>query len=113
GVMTADNASGQLRSFITRGALDLDNPFFQDLGTNGRRCLTCHQPGEAWTITPEGVRARFELTDGADPIFRNNDGSNCEGAVPGTRAEQESAYSLLLERGLIRIGLKYPARADF
>jgi cytochrome c peroxidase len=113
GVMTADNASGQLRSFITRGALDLDNPFFQDLGTNGRRCLTCHQPAEAWTITPGGVRARFELTDGVDPIFRNNDGSNCESAEPVTRAEQESAYSLLLERGLIRIGLNIPAGAEF
>jgi len=113
GVITADNASGQMRSFTTRGAFDFDNPFFQDLGTNGRRCVTCHQPAEAWTITPEGVRARFELTDGADPIFRNNDGSNCESAEPVTRAEQESAYSLLLERGLIRIGLDVPAGAEF
>lgn len=112
-IMTAENASGQTRSLITRGAFDFDNPFFQDLGTNGRRCVTCHQPAEAWTITPEGVRDRFELTDGADPIFRNNDGSNCEGAVAVTRAEQESAYSLLLERGLIRIGLDVPAGAEF
>ena len=113
GVMTAENTSGQMRSLSTRGVFDLDNPFFQDLGTNGRRCVTCHQPAEGWTITPEGVRARFELSDGADPIFRNNDGSNCEGAVPVTRVEQEHAYSLLLERGLIRIGLDVPAGAEF
>ena len=112
-IMTAENASGQMRSLSTRGVFDLDNPFFQDLGTNGRRCVTCHQPAEAWTITPEGVRARFELTEGADPIFRNNDGSNCEGAVPVTRVELESAYGLLLERGLIRIGFDVPAGAEF
>jgi hypothetical protein len=54
--MTAQNASGVMRSFTTQGAFDLDNPFFQDLGTNGRRCVTCHQPAEAWSITPAGVR---------------------------------------------------------
>jgi cytochrome c peroxidase len=113
GIMAAENASGQMRSFSTRGVIDLDNPFFQDLGTNGRRCVTCHQPAEAWTITPQGVRARFDSTDGTDPIFTNNDGSNCEGALPATRAEQEREYSLLLARGLIRVGLDVPARAEF
>ena len=24
------------------------NPFFQDMGTNGRRCVTCHQASDAW-----------------------------------------------------------------
>ena len=112
-IMTAANASGQMRSFNARGVIDLDNPFFQDLGTNGRRCVTCHQPAEAWSITPEGVRARFDHTEGADPIFMNNDGSNCEGALPATRAERERAYSLLLARGLIRIGLDVPPDAEF
>src|SRR5215218_5174160 len=53
------NLAGQLRTFNVNGELDLDNPFFQDLGTNGRRCVTCHQPREAWSITPEGVQASF------------------------------------------------------
>src|SRR2546421_10527839 len=26
------------------------NPFFQDLGSNGRRCVTCHQPSDAWSV---------------------------------------------------------------
>jgi hypothetical protein len=34
----------------------------------------------SWTITPEELQARFARTDGLDPIFRTNDGSNCEGA---------------------------------
>jgi cytochrome c peroxidase len=112
-IMVADNGTGQMRSFSTQGVFDLDNPFFQDLGTNGRRCVTCHQPTDGWTITPAGVQRRFERTDGDDPIFRNNDGSNCEGADPATRDDRERAYSLLLERGLIRIGLDVPPGAEF
>src|SRR5581483_11646443 len=95
------------------GPLDLDNPFFQDLGTNGRRCVTCHQPDSAWTITPGNVQARFIRTRGTDPIFRNNDGSNCEGVNPRTMVQRAFAYSLLLTRGLIRVGLDVPANAEF
>src|SRR6266478_3288172 len=35
------------------------NPFFQDLGTNGRRCVTCHQPSDAFSVTPPHIRERF------------------------------------------------------
>src|SRR5262245_51069130 len=93
-----ENAAGQLGTLSTRGAIDLDNPFFQDLGTNGRRCVSCHQPGSAWTITPANVQFRFLATHGRDPIFSNNDGSNCEGATASTLAGEARAYSLLLSR---------------
>jgi cytochrome c peroxidase len=107
------NASGQLRTLNLNGDLDLENPFFADLGTNGRRCVTCHQANEAWSITPEGVQERFARSSGTDPIFRNNDGSNCEGALPTTIQEQREAYSLLLQHGLIRVGLDVPPNAEF
>ena len=82
--------TGQVRTLDVNGPLDLDNPFFQDLGTNGRRCVTCHQPAAAWTITPANVQERFEASRGTDPIFTNNDGSNCEGAVLAlTRSRNE------------------------
>jgi cytochrome c peroxidase len=111
-LLAFDNISGQLRTFNRNGAVDLNNPFFQDLGTNGRRCVTCHQPEAGWTITPDNVRARFVATAAADSIFRSNDGSNCEGIddVDGSRA---SAYSLLLSKGLIRIALDVPIDAEF
>jgi hypothetical protein len=112
-LLAFDDAAGQVRTFNTRGILNPANPFFQDLGTNGRRCVTCHQAGEAWTITPAGVQSRFTASNGTDPIFTNNDGSNCEGALPATLAEKETAYSLLLTRGLIRIGLDMPPGAEF
>ena len=39
------------------------NPFFQDLGSNGRRCVTCHQPSDAWSVTPPHVQARFAASN--------------------------------------------------
>jgi cytochrome c peroxidase len=112
-LLAFDNAVGQLRTLHIDGAIDLDNPFFQDLGSNGRRCVSCHQPDSAWTITPANVQRRFAETGGADPVFTNNDGSNCEGALPESLAEKQAAYSLLLTRGLIRVGLDVPANAEF
>lgn len=112
-MMAFQDPAGQLRTFNVNGALDLDNPFFQDLGTNGRRCVTCHEPGDAWTITPPHVQARFAASNGTDPIFANNDGSNCEGVVAFSLAERRAAYSLLLSRGLIRVGLDLPHDSEF
>lgn len=108
-----DNASGQARTFNTRGILNPDNPFFQVRGTNGRACVTCHQASDGWSITPAAVQNRFVESDGLDPIFRTNDGSNCELADISTREARETAFSLLLSRGLIRIGMDVPPGAEF
>jgi len=89
------------------------NPFFQDMGTNGRRCVTCHQPSDAWSVTPPHIQARFNATNGTDPIFRPVDGANCSTADVSTVEERREAYSLLLSRGLIRIGIAVPANADY
>jgi cytochrome c peroxidase len=112
-MIVVENGAGSMGTFSVAGDIDLRNPFFQDLGTNGRRCVSCHQPDSAWTITPENVQRRFLATHGTDPIFSNNDGSNCEGAEPQTIADERAAYSLLMTRGLIRIGLDVPAGAEF
>jgi hypothetical protein len=107
------NSSGFHATFSTDGSIDLRNEFFQDLGTNGRRCVTCHQPEEGWTITPAGVQKRFDRTKGTDPIFRINDGSNSPNADVSTVKARRSAYSMLLSKGLIRVGLGIPADAEF
>ena len=91
----------------------MTGPFFQDLGTNGRRCVSCHQPAEGWTVTPAGVQARFEATQGLDPIFRLNDGSNSPNADASTVEARRGAYSMLLSKGLIRVGIGIPAGAEF
>jgi cytochrome c peroxidase len=89
------------------------NPFFQDLGSNGRRCVTCHQASDAWSVTPPHIRERFEATQGTDPIFQPVDGANCPIADVSTLDERRRAYSLLLTRGLIRVGIAVPANADY
>jgi cytochrome c peroxidase len=46
------NDTGVSQSFSANGALDTRNPFFQVLGSNGRSCITCHQPDQGWSVTP-------------------------------------------------------------
>jgi hypothetical protein len=50
------DSSGKFATFNTAGDIDTTGPFFQDLGTNGRRCVTCHQPNDAWTVSPEHIK---------------------------------------------------------
>ena len=112
-LMVFRNASGLAATFNTAGPLDLRNPFFQKLGTNGRSCDTCHQPGDGWTVTPASIRARFDATRGLDPIFRTNDGSNSPDADVSTLEARRAAYSMLLTKGLIRVGIGIPDNAEF
>jgi cytochrome c peroxidase len=109
------NATGLLETYNTAGgAINLSGPFFQPLGTNGRSCASCHRPAQGWSISSDEVKLRFEITQGRDPIFRTVDGSNCNDHIEtGTPAERRKAYSLLLNRGLIRVELAVPENAQF
>ena len=109
---TAD-PTGVLSSFSAAGTIDLTNPFFQSLGTNGRACSSCHRAADAWTVTPQHIRDRFENSGGTDPIFRPVDGANCPSADVSSYWSRKAAYSLLLRKGLIRISLPAPANAAF
>ena len=60
------------------------------------------------------MQLRFDLTQGRDPIFIGNDGSNCDHNIDtSTVAGRRAAYSLLLSKGVIRIALAVPAAAEF
>lgn len=107
------DASGYLSTFTAAGSIDTTNPFFQDLGTNGRRCVTCHQPSDAWSVTPPHLQKRFQSTSGLDPIFRPIDGATCPTDDVSTLAARQLAYTLLLTKGLIRIEIPVPAGAEF
>ena len=105
---------GHFANFNLGGPTDTaKNAFFQDLGTNGRRCVTCHQASDAWSVTPPHIRDRFNATHGTDPIFRTNDGSGCPTQDVSTESARRSAYSLLLTKGLIRIEQQVPENAEF
>jgi len=108
------NPHGILKTFNGTGNLDLTGPFFQSLGTNGRSCATCHQASDAWSVSAAHVAELFRETTGLDPIFRTNDGSNCDHSIDTSTVEgRRQAYSLLTSRGLIRIALEVPAGAEF
>jgi hypothetical protein len=109
------NASGVLETYNAGGKpIDLTGPFFQSLGTNGRSCGSCHRPAQGWGISADEVKLRFEATQGLDPIFRTNDGSNCDHNIDtSTVGGRRKAYSLLINKGLIRIALPVPAAAEF
>jgi cytochrome c peroxidase len=109
------NRSGFVETYNVHNApISLRGAFFQPLGTNGRSCSSCHRPAEGWSISAQEIQLRFLLTQGRDPIFRTNDGSNCDQNIKtSTVQERRKAYSLLLSRGLIRIALPLPDGAEF
>jgi hypothetical protein len=83
-------------------------PFFQPLGSNGRACVTCHQPADGMSLSLTTVQERWRVTGGRDPLFAMTDGANCPNLAP----ELESSHSLLLKRGLIRVARPWPPRRD-
>jgi len=101
--------TGAVATFNTGGDIHEDNAFFQSLGTNGRSCATCHQADQAMSISAKGVNDLYERTHGDDPLFAAFDGANC----PTETSQSRVAHSLLLDRGLIRIGLTLPANPQF
>lgn len=103
------DATGAVATFSNTGDLNRQNAFFQSLGTNGRTCATCHQPDQAFGLSAEGAQAVYRRTHGEDPLFAAVDGANCPTGISKDRA----AHSLLLERGLIRIGLTMPENPEF
>ena len=111
--MNSKDETGILTTYSTAGGIDRANPFFQNLGTNGRTCGSCHVPTDAWTVTPRHLQERFEASRGLDPVFAPVDGANCPSADFSTIEARRESYSLLLSKGLFRISLTMPDGADF
>ena len=110
--MDSDPA-GAIATFQPGGAtFPANNPFFQNLGSNGRTCFTCHQPQTGWTVSSSSVADRFANSmDGTD--FRLVDGATCPTADVSTLQAKRRAYTLLVEKGLICIGLPMPSGVQF
>ncbi len=101
------NAAGTLRVLLSGGPMPTDgHPFFEPTGPAGRACVTCHQPADAMSLSAASARARWDATNGRDPLFAASDGSNCPTLPQGERA----SHSLLLDHGLIRIERPWPPR---
>ena len=109
------NPAGFLENYNSKGGpINLTGAFFQSLGTNGRTCASCHRPAQGMGISADEVKARFDSTQGLDPIFRTNDGSNCDHNIDTSTIDgRRKAYSLLTGKGLIRVTIPPPAGAEF
>jgi hypothetical protein len=103
------NAWGEVGILNASGAVDTKgHPFFEPIGSNGRACVTCHQPANGMSVSVAAIRERWQLTKGKDPIFAAVDGMNCPDLPP----DDPKSHSLLLERGLIRVSMPWPPKRD-
>lgn len=103
------DAFGRVGILNTAGAITTKgHPFFEPLGTNGRACVTCHQPSDGMSLSLQSVQERWQATRGKDPLFAMIDGANC----PDQPVADAASHSLLLNRGLFRIGLPWPPRDE-
>src|SRR5206468_4368630 len=59
------------------------------------------------------VQGVFKASKGRDPLFASVDGMNSPTADTSTVAAREDACSMLLTKGLIRVGIGIPANAEF
>lgn len=94
------DSTGFSGTYSNTVSVDLSNPFFQSLGTNGRTCATCHEPNNAFGLSAVDAQLRYFITRGQDPLFAQIDGSTCPTGPINN--------SLVLTNGLIRIGLTVP-----
>jgi hypothetical protein len=100
---------GAIATFQPKGTtVTAKNEFFQNLGTNGRTCFTCHQPQDGWSLSAQHAKDRFRANSN-DPLFRLVDGATCPSDDVSTHRAKRKAYDLVLAKGLIRIGLPIPS----
>jgi hypothetical protein len=102
---TYANDLGQVGVLNATGAVDAaGHPFFSPLGSNGRACVSCHQPQDGMSLSLDSIRYQWRVTQGQDPIFAAVDGKNC----PQLPQADPASHSLLLDRGLFRVFLPWP-----
>jgi cytochrome c peroxidase len=109
-IFLSPNAAGRLGTVSTTGTIDQGNAFFRSFGTNGRTCASCHFQADAFGLSAQSAQAVFAATGGTDPLFAPVDGANCPSVTP---ADGAAGHSLLLNQGLIRVGLAVPAAAEY
>lgn len=106
-LMESSDEAGKLGVLNAQGPVQTKgHPFFEPLGSNGRGCVTCHQPADAMSVSVKSLQKRWVETGGKDPVFAMVDGANCPSMPPLERA----SHSLLLDRGLFRVFLPWPPK---
>lgn len=102
-----DNPHGTSRLLLIGGPMETQgHPFFTALGSNGRACVTCHQPADGMSLSAASVQRQWERNGAKDPLFAAIDGSNC----PNLPQAERASHSLLIDHGLFRIARPWPPR---
>lgn len=101
--------SGFVSTYSSAGSFNENNAFFQSLGTNGRTCATCHVVSNGMGLSAVQAQLVYAVSHGKDPLFSAVDGAVCPTAAPGHNLN----FGLLLQNGLIRIGLTMPTNPQF
>ena len=101
--------TGTVSTYATAGSIDPSGIFFKALGTNERSCASCHQLNQGMGLSAASVQGLFTSSNGTDPLFAAVDGANC----PTVAAGDSAGHSLVVNNGLIRIGVAPPAGAQF
>ena len=97
------NSAGVAETFHTSGVIDRTNPFFQNMGTNGRTCETCHDSRSAWTTSAKVMTDLFESTAGTHPLFVSlHDSGTRPDAPTGNIQQKRAAFKTLLDFGVHR-----------
>ncbi len=112
------NSAGIAATFHTSGGIDRTNPFFENMGANGRTCESCHLGAAAWTTSATVNKLLFELTAGTHPMFVSlHDSGNRPDAPTGTLSEKRAAFKTVLDFGVHRftrtghVGIDYDVTA--
>jgi cytochrome c peroxidase len=105
------NAAGQAQTATPTGSIDEGTEFFQNLRLFNRNCGSCHTADAGWSVTPVSLRARFDATQGTDPVFRTFDTANYPNAPVDTLEDRKASYGRFLRKGVVRVQL--PATAPF
>jgi len=100
------NGAGIAEAYSPLGSLaqlEQTNPFFADLGSNGRTCASCHGLEGGWTTS--AAQQMWNESNGTDPLFMFTfDNGKCAASDISTKAKRKAAMKLTLERGSVRAG---------
>jgi hypothetical protein len=107
------NPAGIGEAAHVTGVIDHTNPFFLELGINGRTCATCHDPRSGYGISATLAQTLFEASGGLDPLFRIHDAGNRPDADISTVEARRAAFSTTTSKGLIRGVVRVPSTAEF
>lgn len=112
------NLAGIAATSHTSGVIDRTNPFFENMGANGRTCESCHDSRAAWTTSAILSTLLFEFTGATHPLFVSlHDTGNRPDAPYTTMSEKRAALTTLLRHGVNRftttnhVGIDYDVTA--